>query len=339
MAVLMRPPCRRVVGGGPVRVRKTSSRLGCCSSIGGDRHAVARPAGGRPRPTRRGRRRPGGSRPRRGRRAARRPRRGRRARAARVGVPGSASAHDEHLGADGGLELGGRALGGDPAAVDDGDPLREAVGLLEVLRGQQDRGPVAAQLVDRVPQLLARARVQPGGGLVEQDHGRAADEARAEVEPAPHAARVRGDAAGRRRRPARSARAPRRRARAASAGQSRYSRPIISTFSRPVSSSSTAANWPARPIRRRTASGSATTSWPSTHALPARRGAAAWRARARAWSCRRRWARAARTPCPASTARSRPSSATTSPKRMAHVDGSDGGGHAATSARRIVMSP
>src|SRR6201996_6217677 len=47
-----------------------------------------------------------------------------------------------------------------------------------------------------------------------------------------------------------------------------YSRPMISRFSRPVSSIWMAADWPARPIDRRTALGSFTTSWPSTSARP-----------------------------------------------------------------------
>ena len=92
-------------------------------------------------------------------------------------------------------------------------------------------------------------------------------QAGAEVEPAAHAARV-----GRDRRSAASVEPEAlehlARARRASAPGSRYRRPTISRFSRPVSSSSTAANWPASPIRRRTASGSATTSWPSTLARP-----------------------------------------------------------------------
>ena len=46
------------------------------------------------------------------------------------------------------------------------------------------------------------------------------------------------------------------------------SRPTISTASRPVRYSSTAANWPASPMRLRTATGSRTTSMPATVAVP-----------------------------------------------------------------------
>ena len=129
--------------------------------------------------------------------------------------------------------------------------------------------PVAAQLVDDRPQLLARARVEAGGGLVEEEHRRPADEARAEVEPAAHAAGVGRDAPvgglGEPEALENLGGAPAR----LGPATSRYRRPIISRFSRPVSSPSTAANCPARPMRRRTASGSPTTSWPSTVARPA----------------------------------------------------------------------
>ena len=43
----------------------------------------------------------------------------------------------------------------------------------------------------------------------------------------------------------------------------------MTRFSRPVSSGSTVASWAARPIRRRTSTGWATTSTPATVAVPA----------------------------------------------------------------------
>ena len=51
--------------------------------------------------------------------------------------------------------------------------------------------PVSTRRADRVPQLDPAARVEPGRGLVEQQEPRRPDQARAEVEPAAHAARVR----------------------------------------------------------------------------------------------------------------------------------------------------
>ena len=88
------------------------------------------------------------------------------------------------------LELAGRALGDHAAVVDDGDPLGELVGLVEVLRAEQDRRPLADERADDVPDLVARARVEPGGRLVEEHQLRRDDDARGDVEPPAHAAGV-----------------------------------------------------------------------------------------------------------------------------------------------------
>ena len=101
----------------------------------------------------------------------------------------------EALAADAVLELVGRALGDHAAAVDDGDEVGEAVGLVEVLRGQQDRRALGHQALDRRPHLEAAARVEAGRRLVEEEHGRAGDERGAQVEAPAHAARVRLDRA------------------------------------------------------------------------------------------------------------------------------------------------
>ena len=70
------------------------------------------------------------------------------------------------------------------------DAVGEAVGLLQVLRREQHRGPVGDQLLDDVPQVAAAGRVEPGGRLVEEQHRRAVDERGGQVEPPAHAARV-----------------------------------------------------------------------------------------------------------------------------------------------------
>ena len=104
---------------------------------------------------------------------------------------GPGCGHDLDLvAADGALELGGGAGGDGAAAVDDGDPVGELVGLLEVLRGQQHRRPARDQVADRGPDLVPAARVEPGGRLVEEQHLRGQDHARRQVEPAAHAAAV-----------------------------------------------------------------------------------------------------------------------------------------------------
>jgi hypothetical protein len=88
------------------------------------------------------------------------------------------------------LELVGHALADKAAVVDDGDPVGELVGLLQVLGGQQHGGAGVHQLADQRPQVPAAGRVQPGSGLVQEQHLRAADQAGGQVEPSAHAARV-----------------------------------------------------------------------------------------------------------------------------------------------------
>jgi hypothetical protein len=77
----------------------------------------------------------------------------------------------EALAADLVLQLVGAALGDDPAAVDDGDAVGEAVGLVEVLGGEQDGGAGGDPPFDRLPEGDAAARVEPRGRLVEERTG------------------------------------------------------------------------------------------------------------------------------------------------------------------------
>ena len=88
------------------------------------------------------------------------------------------------------LELRERAVHEDPALVEDRDPVGELLRLVEVLRGEQDRGAAAGEVADGLPHLEATLRVEAGRRLVEEDHRRAPDQAHREVEPAAHAARV-----------------------------------------------------------------------------------------------------------------------------------------------------
>src|SRR5690606_16142447 len=94
----------------------------------------------------------------------------------------------DDLVADGALELARRALGDDASVPQDGDPVGELVGLLEVLRGEQHGGAALAQRADDVPQLAAARRVQAGGRLVEEDDRDGDDEAQRDVEPSAHPA-------------------------------------------------------------------------------------------------------------------------------------------------------
>ena len=97
------------------------------------------------------------------------------------------------LPADLGLQRSRGAGGDDAAVVEHDEVVGELLGLLEVLGGQQHGGAVGGQRTDLVPDLVAVARVEPGGGLVEEQHVRPADEAHGEVEPAAHAAGVGAD--------------------------------------------------------------------------------------------------------------------------------------------------
>ena len=106
------------------------------------------------------------------------------------------------------LQLVGRARGDDPAAVDDRELRGELVGLLEVVRREQDRHLLLlGQPRDLLPHLGSRLGVEARSSA---RRGRApsgaCSEPERDVEPALHAARVGLDARGRppRSRPKRS---------------------------------------------------------------------------------------------------------------------------------------
>ena len=102
--------------------------------------------------------------------------------------------HHDDVGTDTPLQLSGRALLHDPAVGQDRDPIRERVGLLQVLRGQEDRhAQLAVQAAHLLPDLRTAHRVEAGGGLVEEDHFRCMDERRRQVEAPLHAAAVGAD--------------------------------------------------------------------------------------------------------------------------------------------------
>ena len=81
----------------------------------------------------------------------------------------------------------------DRACVDDDDLVGEVVGLLQVLRGEQHRGPVGGEGADHAPGVAPSRGVQTRRRFVEEHHRRSADQARGEVQPAAHAAGVRPD--------------------------------------------------------------------------------------------------------------------------------------------------
>ena len=179
----------------------------------------------------------------------------------RVGDPGPVRHGElEHVPADPALQLLGRARRDDLAVVDDHDLVGQFVGLVQVLGGEQQRGAAGHQRPDDVPHPQPGPRVQARGRLVEEQHLRAA---RPGWRPGPGAAACRRSRSWPRRSAAsiRSNCSSSSAARLRASGQLRwYSRPMISRFSRPVSSSWIAADCPASPIDRRTAAASRTTS-------------------------------------------------------------------------------
>ena len=104
----------------------------------------------------------------------------------------SAVTRDDGVGADRALELGracrGRAM---PAVVDDREPVAELVGLLHVVRGEEDRLAVGVELAEDLPQRDAALRVEAGGRLVEEQDRRAVHDRPGHHEPLRHAARQR----------------------------------------------------------------------------------------------------------------------------------------------------
>ena len=117
---------------------------------------------------------------------------GRRARARRRRCVAVSCDDDlDALAADLGLELVGGAPGDDLAVVDDDDVVGEAVGLLEVLRGEQHgRRRRRTRSRDHVPHAVRLRGSRPVVGSSRNSTGGPGDEGAGEVEPAAHAAGV-----------------------------------------------------------------------------------------------------------------------------------------------------
>ena len=93
----------------------------------------------------------------------------------------------------GGDQLGRRSRGGDPAAIEQHDAIREPLGLLHVVRAVEDGGARPRQRRDRREDALAGLGIDADGGLVEQEDARLVQDAAGEVEPPAHAAGERRD--------------------------------------------------------------------------------------------------------------------------------------------------
>src|SRR5690606_12850098 len=82
-------------------------------------------------------------------------------------------------------------FGDEPPVIDDRESVCEAVGFLQVLRGEEHGRALGRDGAHDVPHLVAAARIEAGGGLVEEEELGSTDEARRDVEAPAHAARVR----------------------------------------------------------------------------------------------------------------------------------------------------
>ena len=73
-------------------------------------------------------------------------------------------------------------------AADQRDLLAERLGLLEVVRREQDRRPLLVQAADVAPELVAQLDVDAGGRLVEDHEARLVQQRAGEQQPAAHPA-------------------------------------------------------------------------------------------------------------------------------------------------------
>ncbi len=82
----------------------------------------------------------------------------------------------------------------DLAVVHDRDAVAELVRLLHVVGRQHDRLALAVQLAEDLPQREAALRVEPGRGLVHEEHRGAVEDRPCDHEPLRHPARQGMDA-------------------------------------------------------------------------------------------------------------------------------------------------
>src|SRR5579862_3289570 len=93
-----------------------------------------------------------------------------------------------------GDEVSRRAARDDPPVVDDGDPVAQPLGLVHVVRREDNRSPRCAKALDDVPHLAARLRVEARGRLIEKEQLGVTDERARHGQPLFLAAGERADA-------------------------------------------------------------------------------------------------------------------------------------------------
>ena len=90
--------------------------------------------------------------------------------------------HDDDVAGDLALEVRRGALGDDQPGIDDRDPVTERVGLVQVVRGEEDRHALVAEPAHLLPHASPARRVQPGGRLVQEDDLGRMDDAERDIE-------------------------------------------------------------------------------------------------------------------------------------------------------------
>ena len=84
--------------------------------------------------------------------------------------------------AHGGADLSGGAVGDDAPMTHQDDPVGEGVGLLEVVRGEDDGAPALGVGVDGLPEAAASLDVHACGRLIEDEQCRVAHERHGEAQ-------------------------------------------------------------------------------------------------------------------------------------------------------------
>src|SRR5262249_18613348 len=105
-----------------------------------------------------------------------------------VEVRRQSRAYLEHIVANTTFQLGGRARCNRAPVIDDHYTPRQLVGLLQVLRGEENVGPVRNEIANRAPKLQTAARVEARSRLVEQQQLRSPNQAGAQIEALAHTA-------------------------------------------------------------------------------------------------------------------------------------------------------
>ena len=93
-----------------------------------------------------------------------------------IGVEAADGELDDVFSTDGADELLRCAEGDDLAVVHDGDAVAEALGFVHVVGGEDDGSAGLFELVDEIPEMATGLGIEAGGGLIEEEEFRIADE-------------------------------------------------------------------------------------------------------------------------------------------------------------------